>query len=290
MNKSAFRFIVLLSSVLLLTSCFAPKTPQEVAQAFWQAVLHNDVRDAVTYSTLTDPKYYDGFAEDWSGYHARWGRVVIDGNRASIVSVFSSPANSGRDDRKFVTYLVKQGDTWKVDYDHTKQAVHGGVLGSLIDQIGQLGDDLGKQFNSSADDFKHEMDRMSKQLEQMANTFGEEASKSIDKYAEQLRQSIQDLEDSINRALKNDKGLSEHDRQVLLVAASNLNQDHKNLDEPSTEAVSRCSKNIGQTQQQLESVNSDSIEHYKSEWRDLTRKIERDMRKMLDRLDALHNH
>jgi membrane-associated HD superfamily phosphohydrolase len=290
MNKSAFRFIVLLSSVLLLSSCFTPKTPQEVAQAFWQAVLHNDVKDAVSYSTLTDPKYYDGFAKDWSGYHARWGRVVIDGNSASIVSEFSSPANSGQDDRKFITYLVKRGEAWKVDYDHTKQAVHGGVLGSLIDQIGQLGDDLSKQMNSSADDFKHEMDRMSKQLEQMANTFGEEASKNIDKYAQQLRQSIQELEDSINRALKNDKDLSEHDRQVLQVAASNLNQDHKKLDEPSTEAVSQCSQNIGKTQQQLETVNSDSVEHYKSEWRDLTRKIERDMRKLLDNLAASQNH
>lgn len=284
MNKSVLRSFLLVCTMLSLTACFGPKTPQEVAQVFWKAVLNNDVEGAVKYSTLTDKEHYDALSKDWTGYQASWGRVIIDGDEASIVSEFTAPANSGRNNRKFVTYLVRQDGVWKVDYDRTKMAVRGGVLGNLLDKLGQLGDELSQQMNSSADDFKREMDRMSKQLEQMADSINAEASKSVNKFAEELRKSIKELEDSINRALKDDNNMSDHDRQVLQAAADDLHQDNERLANPTVEAIGKSSSNIGKTQQQLDNLNSDSMDKYKQEWHALTRKIENDMRRMLDEL------
>lgn len=287
MNKFVVRTGFLISFVLSLTACLGPKTPQEVTQAFWKAVINNDVSDAVKYSTLTDAKQYDGFSKDWAGYQATWGKVVIDGDKASIDAEFSTQANSGKQTRKFVTYLVQQDKEWKVDYDRTKMSVRGGVLGAIFDKLGQFSDDLNKQINSSADNFNHEMEQMSKKLEQMADSFSAEASKQINRYAEQLRQSIDELAESINRALKDDNNLNDHDKHVLRVAADDLHQDSQNLADPTVETVSKSTRNIGETQQQLDSINGASLDHYKQEWHDLTHKIERDMQKMLEELSAL---
>jgi len=290
MEKSILRWFFILVLSLSLAACFGPKTPQEVTQAFWQAVLNNEVKYAVEYSTLNDAKDYDAFSKNWTGYHASWGRVVIDENRADVVSEFAAPANSGREDRKFVTYLVKQDGVWKVDYDYTKMSVNGGVLGNLFGQLGQLGDELGKQLNSSADRFKQEMDRMSKELEQMAKSFNDQATKSMNEYAEQLQQKLQELEDSINRALKDDNKLSDHDRQVLQVAGDDLERDRQRLRDPSVDSILSSNRNIGTTQQKLDELDSSDLAKYKQEWRDLTREIQDAMQKMLDELSSRLNH
>jgi len=269
-----------------LSACFGPKTPQEVAQAFWKAVMSNDAGDAVEYSTLTDKDHYDSLSKDWTGYRAAWGRVVIDGDKANIVSEFTAPANSGRQNRQFTTYLVKQNDGWKVDYDRTKMAVRGGVLGDLLDKLSQLGDKVSQQMNTSTDDFNQQMDRMSKKLEQMADSFNAEATKSVNKFAEELQKSIEQLEESINRALKDDNNMSDHDRHVLQAAAVNLHQDSERLAQPSVEAVGKSSMNIGKTQQQIDTLNSDSLNKYKIEWHDLAMKIQNKMQNMLDELSS----
>jgi hypothetical protein len=289
MVMSGLRIFILLVSALLLSSCFGPQTPQEVTQAFWQAVIHDDVGGAVKYSTLPDAKSYDGFSRDWHDYHPTWGRVTIDGNAASIVTTLSNPAKSDQGARKFITYLVKRNDQWIVDYDRTRVAVQGGALGNLLDTLNLFGNDLSRQLDATAENFKHEMDRMSRELEQMAKSFGDDASKSIDKFAEDLRRNIQELEDSINRALKDDKNLSDKDRHVLRVAAEDLEKNRKSLEEPTVDAISKCSKQLGNTQQQLEAVNSDTTKKYKQEWRELSRKIEIEMQKMLDELSSRLN-
>lgn len=290
MKKTILRWFYILTLTLSVAACFGPKTPQEVTQAFWKAVLNNKVNDAVEFSTLSDATHYDAFSKNWTGYHATWGRVVIDDNQASVVSDFTAPANSSGDDRKFITYLIKQDGTWKVDYDHTKISVNGGVLGNLFGQLGQLGDELGKQLNSSADRFKQEMDRMSKELEQMAKSLNDQASKSMNEYAEQLQKKLQELEDSIDRALKDDNKLSDHDRQVLRVAENNLARDRQRLRDPSVETILSSNRNIGTTQQNLNALDDRDLAKYKKEWSDLTREIQDAMQKMLDELSYRLNH
>jgi len=286
MQKFRSGWLLILALSLSVSACFGPKTPQQVTQAFWEAVLDKDVNDAVELSTLSDTQHYDAFARDWSGYHAVWGRVVIDENRASVVSELMAPANSGRADRKFITYLIKQDGKWRVDYDQTRLAVNGGVLGNLLGQLGQLGDELGKQLNSSADRFRQEMDRMSRKLEQLADAFNQQAAKAMNEYAEQLQKNLRQLEDSINRALKDDNSLSDHDRQVLQVAAGNLEQDRQRLRDPNIETIANSNRNIGATQQQLDALDNASLSDYKNEWRELMREIQKAMQKMLDDLSS----
>lgn len=288
MNNYKLRLVILICFVLPLSACFGPKTPQDVTKSFWDAVLESNAKDAVEYSTLADTKNYDSFSTDWDGYQPSFGKVIIEEKEASIATEFSSPANSGKKNRSFTTYLVLRNEEWKVDYDRTKESIHGGALGDIIGRLSHLGEDISSQVKSSADSFKHEMDRMGKELEQMSDSLGQQASKSIEIYAEQLRKSIKELEESINRALdEENNSLSDDDKRVLEEIAAGLDKDSESLSDPDIEAVTAGSKNVGDTRKQLETIDNDSLGEYKKEWRELSKQFEDAMHKLMAELSSL---
>ena len=69
--------------------------------------------------------------------------------------------------------------------------------------------------------------------------------------------------------------------------AADLDQDSKNLSEPSVETVTEGSKNIGETQQQLDTIDNDSLDGYKKEWHELRKQYEQVVRKITDELSSL---
>ncbi len=285
MKKPLLRFGLLLCSVVLLTACFPPKTPQEVAAAFWQAVVEYNADGAVEYSTLTRTEDYDGFSKEWSGFEPTWGKVVIDGDEASVVTELASPVNSGMEDRRFTTYLLREEDKWLVDYARTKQSVQGGLLGSLFGSLSRLGEDMSREFESSARGFQDEMERMSRELEAMSAEIGKKAQENLNQYAEELRQSIKELEESIDRALKDKENeLSDEDRRVLKEVAADLEKDRDKLSNPTPENIAESSIDVGQAQIQLESIKNNRVDDYKKQWRDWSEQFERDMQQMLEEL------
>ncbi|MDH5600662.1 MAG: hypothetical protein OEY78_05075 [Gammaproteobacteria bacterium] len=287
MKKFVVRFSFLISLSLMLSACFGPSTPQEVGQDFWQAVLENDKSDVVEHSTLTDEKYYDRFSKDWTGFQLSFGKLVIDQQAASIDTKLAAPTNSDQDSRRFTTYLVLHDEKWKVDYERTAQSIKGGVLGELFSALNQVGNELSRKIQSSADSFSREIEHMGKELEQLSREFEQQASENMEKYAEQMRKSIEALEESINRALEQeDNHLSDEDKRVLKVLADDLKKDSEKLSSPSIKTVKDGSQHMSETYTQLEMINNDAFDKYKSEWRALSQQYKETMRKMMDDLSV----
>jgi molecular chaperone DnaK (HSP70) len=287
MKKSPLRLLVMAAAITLLTACMAPKTPQEVTQAFWQAVLHNDAEGAVEYSTLTSPKQYDAFSRDWDGFKPTWGKIVIDGDKASVASQFVRKTDDGKQERGFTTRLVRRNEVWLVDYERTAEEVRGGALGNLFGALSQLGNDLSRQMQSSARDFNADMERMGKELEERSQALGEEASRSMEQYAEALRNYIEALKESIDRALKDPNGeLSDEDKEVLKEVSAELDRDSENLAEPSAESVAKSSQHLGQARGKLDNIDGDAFADYRQQWKQLSESFEEEMQKLLDALSA----
>lgn len=285
LKKSELLPLVLMCTALLLSGCFGPKTPQDVAKTFWLAVIDNDAHGVVKYSTLSKPEDFDGFAMDWHGYTPAWGKVIIDGDEASIVTEFTRASGSKNDNRKCVTYLVRKNDVWKVDYKSTGNDLHGGPLGILFGNLNQLGNELSKNIDSSVRVLNLEMERLSRKFKEMTDSFAQQASKIIDKHAQDLQKIMQALEESINRALQDqDNHLSDKDRQVMTEVAADLAASSKNLSSPSTESVTESNKNMGMAQLRLDSIDHGLSDDYKERWQALGRQFEQVMRTMLDEL------
>lgn len=288
MKKITLRLIALTFMSLLLSACFGPKTPSDVVENFWQAVLINDTRDIVEYSTLSDEKFYDKFSTQWDGYQVSFGKITIEKDKASVVTKLNSPANSGQNNRRFTTYLLLQNDVWKVDYDKTKSSILGGPLGGLFSKLNQIGNAISRELESSAASFKSEMERLGKELEQLSDSLNQQASENIEKYAAQLRNSIQELEESINRALKEkDNKLSDKDKRVLHEITVEIEQDSERLHKPSIKTITESSVHIGEAKIKLSSIENDSLDEYSKEWNTLIQQVENVMRKMIDELSSI---
>lgn len=287
MKQSVLRIFVLACAISMLTACLAPKTPQEVTQAFWHAVMNNDADKVVEYSTLATPKNYDAFSLEWSGYEPSWGKIVIDGDEASVDTRFVRKNGDTKEERIFTTHLVQRNEKWLVDYKRTAYAVQGGAIGSLFGTINQFSNELSRQLQSSANDFQAEMERMGKELEEQANALGEQASKSLEIYSEQLRKDIEALKESIDRALKDHKRrLNEQDRRTLREVSADLDRDSKNLSEPTAANIAESSKDLGEAQARLAGIDGNDFNDYKQQWQQISDQFESRMQEMLDALSA----
>lgn len=284
MKMLSLRRLAVLCAVVLLSACFAPKTPQEVAQRFWESVINDDATGAVEYSTLVNAQDYDGFSRDWNGFHPVWGKVVIEGDQASIVAEFSRADEK----RSLVTYLVRQNDHWKVDYLRTGESLQGDPLERLFGRLGELGRSLSAQFSSSSDELATEMERLGEQLREQSAIISQQAETQIREYSDSLRQSMEELADSVERALKErERSLSEQDRQALQEAAADLNAGSERLEASSMQALADGSKNAMRAQQRLEAVDEQAVgESYKRQWREWREGVETELRQMLAEFSA----
>lgn len=276
----------LLCSVLLLSACVGEKTPQQVTEAFWQSVIDGDAESAVEYSTLTTIQEYDGFSRDWSGLQPVWGRVVIEGNDASIVTQLSSTKEVG-EPLRFETFLTRLDDGWRVDYARTAEELNGGALANLVGQIEQLGRKVSGRLKAASDDLGADMERLGKQLEELSRSTGEQASESIERYGELLRKHIDELAESARRALEErERNLSDEDRRALREVVADLDRDSEELSEPTFQTINESERTVAAARQQLDGIDEQAAGPYKQQWRKWGEQMEAEMQEMLDELSG----
>ncbi len=286
--KSHFqRFTALLLSTLILTGCFGPESPQDVTREFWEAVITQNVDDTIEYSTLLDAKSYDSFNKKWDGYQLVIGKIVIDGNQAEVETKLSRIDNNSENHRKLNTYLVKQDGQWKVDYVHTAKSMDGDVFTQFLGQLDDLGKKLSDTLKDSSNKFSIEMKRLENELKIFAQSTSDEANKIIEQHGAELKKSIEELAESIDRALKeHNNDLSEEEKRKLLKVSDDLNKSQQSLSTPTVSNINQSNRYMIQAQQQLDEINNETISSYKKQWQDWQYSFERDMQSLLDALST----
>lgn len=261
------RLFVFIYTIMVLTACTAPKTPQEVTQAFWKAVIEGDAEDAAQYSTLAHSDHFDGFKVEWKNYHPTWGKVIIDGDEAMVESTFESPANSGLENRSFTTYLTRREEVWLVDYDRTAASMTGGAFGDLLDTFDQFGRSLSQQFNETKEEAQIQLDALLKKLEEAQVELSNKGLKTLEEYTKHLRSTLQELEQSIQKALEENKAkLPKKDQQTLKSAASDLQDSQNSLNDNSLDSAIANTQNLLVTFEEISSIDDESLAEYKKQW------------------------
>ncbi|MFO7594091.1 MAG: hypothetical protein R6X15_08630 [Pseudomonadota bacterium] len=288
MKSLHLKWSVLLAAALLLSACFAPKTPQEVTQSFWRAVISDDVGEAVSHSTLTDARDYDAFSLDWSGFQPTWGRVIIEGDEARIESEFSKGEGQTVETREFITYLVRRNDVWKVDYLRTAESLRAGPLERLFGQLGELGESLSRQFGNTSQEINEEMMRLGDRLKQQSESLSREMSEGIERYSEELRRSLEELAESVERALEErERSLSESDKRTLKEVASDLNEGSENLEKPSIDSLVESSQSATSARLRLSTLDDEAVGRYRQQWREWQEEFEAELEAMFAALSAM---
>ena len=286
MFKHHIYLVVLGIVALSLTACFAPKTPQETAQIFWEAVIDDDKKDVVAYSTLNDVQQYDGFAREWKNMQPEWGKVEIDEDEASIVTSFTDKTNPDAAKLKFVTYLVKQEDKWLVDYARTANGLSASAaLGRLFDRFNKLGEEISSQLKNASNELGARLNSITEQLRELSSSLEQQLSANMQQFATELQKELDKLADSVERALKEQQGnMSDEEQRTLNQAVNELHEQEKELDKPSIESVAGSGQAVGNTWQKLNQLSDDKFKQYKQDWNRQADEIQQRLQKLLDEL------
>ncbi|MBN8238855.1 hypothetical protein [Marinobacter nauticus] len=281
MKYVLFPFLVF--SVLMATGCSRPESPQEVSEAFWQAVLEEDAEAAADYSTLVDEAAFDGFEQQWQNVSIEWGRVVIDDNLARVTTTLSG-LEGQNEATESLTYLVRKGDDWLVDYYRTGDALkQGPVWGSLVGQLEKLGEDLKSRWANQSDEMAVELERLGRELQQQAQSMNEDMSALAEEYGDQLSQHLEELSESLREALKSTPSATPQDRRTLNETVIRLEDQREQLSEVNLKTLAESTATAAEAQLQLGEL-SEEFAAYKAEWRQRVVDMQAEMAEFLENL------
>jgi len=287
--KSKYAFISLsLALVILLSACSKPQTPLEVSQVFWQAVIEGNVSDVVNYSTLGSEKGYEAFSRDWSGMQPSWGKIIIEEHEARVHTQVSKPDASQSEMLYFVTFLVKQGDQWKVDYDRTENVVlASSEVSDFINRITTIGNEISLQFEEASKTVTAELESLNNQLIQLTESLGVQATSAIEKYSDIMRQHLEALSSSIEKAInEQDSRISPADRKMMEETVSELGKSSRKLAQPDMNSITETGEVIVITRKNLETLDTGTFQEYQAQWQQWINEVSVDLVKLLNEMSA----
>lgn len=281
----------LLILALMLSACNKPETPQEVSLAFWQSVINDDVAGVVKYSTLGSAQGYDAFAREWKGMIPSWGKVIIEEREARVHTHISTPDAAKSEMLYFVTYLVKQGNEWKVDYDQTEKVVGtSSAVTDFVNRITTIGNEISQQFEEAGKTVSSELEALNIQLIELTDSLGNQASLVIQEYSEIMRRHLDALAGSIENAIQEqEKEIDPADREMMENTVKELNKSSKKLAQPDMNSIAETGEVIIITRKNLDTINADIFQDYQAQWQEWIDKVNMDLMDLFNEISAEQN-
>jgi hypothetical protein len=288
MKPVFLKILITLFLALFLTACGKPQTPQEVAREFWKSVIEGNVSGLVEYSTLASEEAYNAFSYDWQGMIPSWGKVIIEDHEARVYTHISKPDAATSEMLNFITYLIKQGDAWKVDYDKTEKVVlASSAVSDFVNRISSIGNEITQQLEEASKRVTAELESLNDQLLDLTESLGNQAGQTITEYSEIMRLHLDTLAASIENAIKEQKEkIDPADRETMENTVKELNQSSRKLAQPDMSSIAESGEVIIITRKNLNKINAGTFQDYQAQWQELMERVKQDLENLLNELSA----
>lgn len=190
----AARGLVTVLATMTLLGCSQSLTPSDVAERFWRAVVAGQPAKMRRYVRQADRQQLDQNAEILPVATYSFGRVLIDGDNASIETriVLDSdtpvPLN-------IETRLVREDELWRVDYETTVNEISAqSDLANVIGKIGAIGESLKRGIEQSVDEMNQALPAIEQELSRLES--------EIKQAMPELRDKLEAFSRKLEEALK----------------------------------------------------------------------------------------
>jgi len=164
-------------SMLSVIGCYTDKPPQEVAQHFWEAMKVQDIESARNHSTTETRSLIDATDEQLRDANVKFGKILIDGNTATIETVVQMRRNGTETTLPSQTILKREDEEWRVDYLQTKKSIkEPGSLADIAEEVQELGKKISDHMDEALVEIKEKIPEYTEQIKKL----GETASKKMD--------------------------------------------------------------------------------------------------------------
>lgn len=178
--------------LLSLVGCEPEVPPQTVAEQFWRAAVAADRAGLARQVRAADRDDVQDDAELLPVERFTLGKVVIDGERASVDTELTLGGETPMS-LAVVTMLVKESDRWRVDYPATVSKLRNdGGLAHLLGRLRGLGRELGAGIDRSMGELQHAIPELEAELQRL--------EQDLRGKLPELRRQLEDLTRGLERA------------------------------------------------------------------------------------------
>jgi hypothetical protein len=161
--------------VFLLCGC-EPTTPEAVTTRFWQTLAQGELEASKTQVTqatqhLVTLKDIDNHSKISIG-----AVTLSDQTNALVVTTI----NRNKKPVTFDTVLLKEQDSWKVDFAQTHTNIAMMPFDGIVKSLENLGDSLTKKLEEAVPQIEREMESMGNELKNQLDEFGKSLKKPQD--------------------------------------------------------------------------------------------------------------
>lgn len=179
--------------ILFLAGCEQPKPPEEVSVLFWQAVKTGNINKVGAFTAEKDIQ----LPADLVSINAiQFGRIIIDGNQASVETILS--IQEERLEKEFVleTSLIKEEKDWRVKYEETmEQLVVEDEVDALIEGLQELGEQATEVLSESIQQMTDVLPEVREEIERVE----QEMKQALPEFKQKLRGVLESLEEALEK-------------------------------------------------------------------------------------------
>ena len=200
----SFLHIVILFNFAFLMSCASNKTPEQVVEHFWLGMKTKNAALVKKFSlkSSVDEEIDLNQVNEITDYN--FGKIIIDTDISEIETIVTTQVNESTSEIKLTTYLEKQNDAWKVNYDKTiRQLAVEQNIAEVLSEIEKIKEDVATQLEESVEEIQEKIvPEINAKVEDFQEKVIPEIKSELDKAEKEFIESLPELKDIFNDLLK----------------------------------------------------------------------------------------
>lgn len=204
MKRQSIFLLLSLSLLAMLTSCEARKTPDQVSKHFWLGIKTKNTALVKKYSLSRSIDKDEDLKQINEVTEFSLGKIIIDADSSEIETTVTSVLNEEKVEIKLTTYLEKQGDTWKVNFDKTlRQLTVEQNIAEVLDDIEKMKEEMTEQLEESVEEIKEKVvPEINAKVEDIQEKMIPEIKSELDKAEKQIMERLPELKDIFDDLLQ----------------------------------------------------------------------------------------
>jgi len=168
---------VIFCLLFLLGGCQTILTPEQTTSTFWKAMANGDLESARKYTTI-ETQYLVTKQENIMGASLETSLIVINDSNAKVATVITLRNPESNNILSFDTVLLKEDETWKIDYRQTLNNLSTLPFGEVINSLRAIGDVINKKMEQQIPFFENQIKSFSDRLIQQLDEFRHQLEKA----------------------------------------------------------------------------------------------------------------
>lgn len=191
---------------IFTSGCRKDKSPQEVAQCFWDAMKVQDIENSRKYSTTSTRTLIDASSEQFKDSVVTFGKIVIDGDLTTIDTTVRTQKHGTETSIPFQTILIHENGEWRVDYAQTKETIKAeDSFSGITKNVQEFGEKLSKRMDEALEEIKQKMPEYEEKMKKLGDVASKKVDEALQRSMEEIKKGMEKLGGILDEFLKKEE-------------------------------------------------------------------------------------